>query len=495
MHCRHGVLVVLLLVYSLKTSAAEFFVSPDGNPDAAGAMDSPWDLATALAHPPRVKAGDTIWLRGGAYPGGQVCKLAGQSEQPIVVRQFPGERATLDCQPRDGRPATFLVQGDWVRYQDFEVTCSTARRHAQQSGSWPADLDRGGIDCRGSHVSFINLIVHDVGVGVGAWSEGEGGEIYGCLIYHCGWRAADRGHGHGIYAQNVRGTKRIVDNVIYGQFGYGIHAYGSAKAKLEGFHIEGNALFNNGCLSGQGERAPNVLVGGGAPARRITVERNFTYHSELAGTSSQFGYAAPNDDLVLRDNYFAGFVRVLPWGRITARGNTFVGLTSLVELRAADRDRLRGYDWDENTYLSGEVQYSPLSAFAADEPIAHGWRDWQSLAGLDAKSTYVPGRPKGARVFVRPNRYEAGRAHIVVYNWDKAATMDVDLAGVLKRGQSFVVRDAENYFGQPVLSGSYDGALLKLPMQPTPQTQPVGMPDYKLPATRPEFGVFVVQAK
>lgn len=473
-------------------SAAEFFVASDGTAKATGSREAPWDLATAFAHPLAVKAGDTIWLRGGTYRGGLTCDLKGEANNPIIVRQLPGERATLDLKRVGERTGTIYIKGDWVRFQDFEVTCSDPKRTTQIVSSWPEDIDRGSLDCRGSHVSLVNLIVHDLGVGISMWTEGEGGELYGCLIYNNGWKAPDRGHGHGVYTQNERGTKRLVDNVLFNQFGYGIHAYGSSKARLEGFHLEGNATFNNGCLSGPGERASNILVGGGTRAARIAAIGNFTYHTDLAGTSSQFGYGPNNDDLVLRDNYFAGYVRMMPWQRVTASGNTFVGLTSLVELHVPSRAALKGYDWDRNTFLSGEVQYQPLSAVMGKEDVAGGWQQWREKAGLDLNSTYTKGKPAGTTIFVRPNRYEAGRGHVVVYNWDKLPEVEIDLKEVLQPGQKFRVVSAQNFFGEPLVRGSYAGQPISLPMRPTPPIQPVGMADYRLPVTEPEFGVFVV---
>jgi hypothetical protein len=470
----------------------EFFVAPEGTAQGDGSKEKPWDLATAVGHPPAVKPGDTIWLRGGTYLGGRTCRLAGEKDKPIVVRQFPGERAKIDCLRQGEKTGTLFVMGDWVRFQDFEVTCSDPKRTTKIVSSWPVDLDRGSIDCRGSHVSFVNLIVHDLGVGIGFWSEGEGGEIYGCVIYNNGWRAPDRGHGHGIYTQNERGTKRIVDNVIFNQFAYGLHAYGSSKAKLEGFHIEGNATFNNGCLAGEGERAANILVGGGTRAARIAAISNFTYHSGLAGTSTQFGYGATNDDLVLRDNYFAGFVRMLPWERLTARGNTFVGLTSLVELRAPSFEALKKYEWDGNKYLSAEVQYSPLAVVTEKADVANGWKEWQEKAGIDRSGEYVKGQPKGTAVFVRPNQYQRGRAHLVIYNWDKLPAVEIDLSAVLAKGQKYRIVSAQNIFAEPVLQGVYDGQAVKLPMKATPAAQPEGLPEYKLPVTEPEFGVYIL---
>ncbi len=36
---------------------------------------------------------------------------------------------------------------------------------------------------------------------------------------------------------------------------------------------------------------------------------------------------------------------------------------------------------------------------------------------------------------------------MIVYNWDKKPTIEADVAGVLKAGDQFEVRDAQNYYG------------------------------------------------
>src|SRR5205807_2442652 len=75
-----------------------YYVSPSGSPSGDGSAARPWDLRTALAQPAVVHPGDTIWLRGGTYSGGAAgftSNLLGTPSTPIVVRQYPGERATL----------------------------------------------------------------------------------------------------------------------------------------------------------------------------------------------------------------------------------------------------------------------------------------------------------------------------------------------------------------------------------------------------------------
>ena len=81
----------------LSTDASEWYVAANGSATGDGSRERPWDLATALAHPPAVKPGDTIWLRGGNYKLAEcVTRLTGSPEKHIVVRQFPDERAIID---------------------------------------------------------------------------------------------------------------------------------------------------------------------------------------------------------------------------------------------------------------------------------------------------------------------------------------------------------------------------------------------------------------
>src|SRR5213078_3276221 len=57
----------------------------------------PWNLATALSGGNgKVQPGDTVWLRGGTYAGQFRSTLTGTAAAPIVVRQYPGERAIID---------------------------------------------------------------------------------------------------------------------------------------------------------------------------------------------------------------------------------------------------------------------------------------------------------------------------------------------------------------------------------------------------------------
>ncbi|MEZ4273397.1 MAG: hypothetical protein R3C68_18765 [Myxococcota bacterium] len=426
-----------------------------------------------MDHPAAVRPGDTIWIEGGTYKGyitnsrGLISFLKGTADKPIIVRAVPGVRVTIDM--NDGDPSTgefFTPAGDHTWYWGLEITSSNpGARILSAPGSSPSGHNRdggvysyGGTPEVGDHNRLINLVIHDLsGTGYG-WQHGVGGELYGTLIYNNGWVSSDRAHGHAIYAQNSgESEKRIVDNVTFNMFMDNCDIYGSSTATLSNFHIEGNTFFNSGAGQGEGfNRGTELLVGGNAPATNIRVIANYTYSQAAGGGVARLGYnSSANNGLVLHDNYFAGTARFpVPFSNLDSKGNRVIGS------------------------VSGD--YVPSSGL--------------SLQHSDT----------GTKVFVRPNQYEAGRANIVVYNWDNASSVPVDLSEVLKAGSSYRIMHVYDFFGTPVKQGTYDGGLISLPMNPMPAPRPIGtgfgqcVGDggkwcLKEPTTLPrEFSAFVV---
>ena len=135
---------VLALIGATEVSAIDFFVSPTGTTSTAlgtGTITNPWSLQTALSGPAAVHAGDTIWLRGGTYSGIFNSYLNGTSAAPIIVRQYPGERAKLDGGAAN-TPTLLTVWGSYTWFWGFEITSSSTDRVSLQTGPSPTDLNR-----------------------------------------------------------------------------------------------------------------------------------------------------------------------------------------------------------------------------------------------------------------------------------------------------------------------------------------------------------------
>ena len=124
------------------------------------------------------------------------------------------------------------------------------------------------------------------------------------------------------------------------------------------------------------------------------------------------------------------------------------------------------YNWDNNRYFgSGKLRFKGAN---------QGFAGWKSVTGLDRNSTFTSGAPTGVWTFVRPNKYEPGRGNIAIYNWDLRSSVDVDISGVVPAGKQYEVRDAQNFFGAPIASGTYGGGTISIPMTGLTKTRAVG---------------------
>lgn len=430
----------------------QFHVSPAGAAGGDGSAEHPLSLTEALSAQSPVLPGDTLWLHGGTYHGPFVSELRGTEGAPILVRQAPGERATIDSGATSISGHALYVRGGWTTYWGFEVMSSNRARVLAEGGSQPAGLKRGtGIDVHGPHTRFINLIVHDLANGIGLWSDAVEAEAYGNLVYYNGWSAVDRSHGHGIYTQNEQGVRRVSDNIIFSQFSHGIHAYGSDAATLDRIELTGNIVFNNGALDRQ-YYDRNILLGGERQAVAPVLDSNYTYYTPLVrhGGENNVGYNGGCADLIARNNYFAGQVR------------------GGIPLRLADR-------------CAGEITGNVF--YGAVEP---------ALATMYPDNQYLAEAPTGVKVFVRPNKYDRARAHVVVYNWDRLPEVTVDLSALpFEPSAQVELKDVQDYFGAPVVSQPFHDGRVAVPMRAAHAAPPVGNLEAPRP-TQPEFAAFVV---
>lgn len=470
-------------------SSQTFHVRPSAPPGGDGSKEKPWSLSQALSHPPAVSPGDTILLGGGVYAGLFVSRLAGTAAAPIIVRAAPGERATIDSGSL-GQDA-LTVDGSHTWYLNFEVRSSDPVRSTPNTGSFPGDIKRGAcVVSNGPNNRYINLVLHDCSQGVSFWTPSIDSELYGNLIYYNGWDGGDRGHGHGIYTQNATGVKRISENIIFDQFGIGIQAYGSNQASVRGYELTGNIIFNNGTLS-RGGAVDNILfAGGGTTKANIRLEGNHVYHTPTANVGlSRLGWQwdSTNKDVVAVENHWIGgspAVQICHWDSVAFRGNVVYSKSTGVATLLSPSQSLARYQWDKNTYYGG-------SSFSI-AGRGYSWADWKATAKVDPTSRYETDPPSGTWSFVRPNRYERGRANIVVYNWDRKSTVEVDISMAINPGQRFEIRDAQNFFAPPVVAGLFDGARVALPMDGLKSAEPVGTVPVPPRHTAPEFGVFVL---
>jgi hypothetical protein len=465
---------------------AGWYVTTAGRSSGTGATDSPWDLQTALrGGNGKVQPGDTIWLRAGTYRGSFTSSLTGTAAAPIVVRQYPGERATID----GGATSTdaLAVDGQWAIYWGFEIMMSGTQRYGPAGFGTPLRGD--GVYVRyASNVKLINLIVHDVGHGTYTENAAHNIEIYGWIIYNGGNEDASRSDGHGIYIKNDgTGWKVARDNVIFNQFGFGIHGYAESGTLLKNIVLDGNVVFDNGTPSDYSDNA-NLQLGGTVVADNDSVTNNLLYFAPArpGDWNARIGYVSTaNGTALVRGNYVVGGTETLDvgyWSSLTVQANTLVGPNLVVVQHDANTPTTQLW--------SGNTHYRNPSASAWQFNGNKTFSAWESATGAaDVDSATLPG---AAAVFVRPNRYEAGRANIVVYNWSSQSAVAVDVSAVLSSGDRYEVRNVQNIFGAPVVSGTYGGGTISIPMSGVSPPPPIGGSFVPLIVTGPAFNVFVL---
>jgi hypothetical protein len=398
--------------------------------------------------------------------------------RPIVVRQFPGERATIDG-------SLGIQNGGYAWFWGLEVMYSDTRRFSNQTGSWPSDLPRSdkSVDIRAPGAKLINMIVHDIG-GIGSWVGAVDSEIYGSVIYNNGWEAPDRAHGHGMYIQNAAGTKRIAHNIVFSNFSYGIQVYGASTA-TNNITLEGNVSFNNGILAQGGGH--DLIVS--SDARNFQASGNHFYRSDHKLTAVVGGPWSGNPgDARFTGNRFVGNVQLTNWRSMDFTGNEVVGGDDyLVHLRLGESQTNNSYRLSGQSYYRLGTRLPFFLNGTGYLPLA----TWQSL-GFDGGSSYREGVPGGTQVQIQPNEYERGRANIIVYNWGGGGAVSVNLSGVLLSGMRYEVRHAQDFYAPPLISGTYSGGSVTIPIVRQNPAAPIGGSSNTPPVTGPEFNVFVV---
>lgn len=466
-------------IYVGSQSAGSVEVVPDGgnswyvspsvtNTSGNGTIGNPCGLAAVLegncSTSPAIAAGDTIYLRAGVHLIGRYgaglttwreTSLAGTSGNPITFRSYPGEWARVD--------GGIIFNGSDIIWRDTEVFCSLTDKQSAENGSFPTDMYcPAALSAKAARIKFINNVVRNSGE-IALWDTAPNSEAYGNINYYGGWRSlGGTGHGHGFYIQNNTGQHRVEANIVHNTFGQGVQVYGTSVSNLNNVFFDNNVWMRGGFAnnnSGTPVPTRNFLIGGAVNAADMTIRHNHSFEGEVnLGYNGGSGQGCSNME-------YSNSYSVTP--------NTIAYALNIADGIGGD------LACNFNGSTTGNTRY--------------GDPNGATLPGTNRILT-AGTLPSTAEVSVVPNIYETGRANIIVWNWPAASSVTVDVSSIgLTSGDTFAVKDSQNYFGTPARVGTYTGSSISVPMNLTMVETPIWTdPTPAITHTSSQFNAFVI---
>lgn len=496
----------------------DYFASPTATASGTGTSASPWRLQDALNKTTLVRNGKTLCLKNGVYKGkfrsslnggGIVRSAPGEwaiidgnvgttlvgamtaSQTSFTVADaskiFDGNvEVSIDLEvvafcsksgntlsncyraasgSLDGASAhasgaqvyqagnQLYVSGSDTVYRDFEITNTVADRNET---AYPGFSRGGGVFNIGSGNSFVNLVIHDNGMGIFTGSTSANSLIYGNVIYNNGMTHAN-GDPFGIsaYLENSEGYSRLYDTFLLNCFSINFQGYGVTGPYVGG-DVQGSVFAGAG--SPAGVRRLNMIYG---PSSQVSPTANVSeshfYHPPGGGYSVDFGYGAGITNGSFVNNYLVGSGTSFEAKAVT--NLTFTG-NKFYSPNAGDVytiTRNSGYNWNSNTYYNTAAN-TPRFGKSGPGSGVFSLPVWKPIFGYDSASTNVSGAMPDQAI-VRANAHQPGRANLIIYSPSGASSINVNLASAgLTNGQAYRIKNAFDWNGSNVTSGTFSTA-------------------------------------
>ena len=204
--------------------------SPNGSDAAAGTEAQPFRTVQKLAD--SLSAGQTGCIRAGTYAQSVTVARGGSSGQPVTLRSYPGEKATLV-----GR---FVIRkgADFVTVEDLYLDGrNTNKLPSPTVNANDAVFRRNDVTNGYTAICFL-LGASNVDSSV-TYGRAARPRVEQNRIHNCG-RLPPTNHDHGIYVEGADDA-HIEGNWIYDNADHGIHLYPDAqRTTITGNVIDGN---------------------------------------------------------------------------------------------------------------------------------------------------------------------------------------------------------------------------------------------------------------
>jgi hypothetical protein len=386
---RRGSAVSDAVSFELEPGRA-YFVSSAAVEHADGSATLPFPSLTAAAD--HLAAGDVAYLLGGVYVGAQVVRASGARDAPIVIRPLPGADVLLvgAASHESKRIDTLSIFGADVSVEGLRIT----NAHGPGSAVWIAGPPWVASDARRVRISGCDIFSAR---GQGIMVSGSDSLIEDNSIHGNGALGAQE---HGVYVESSLATIRR--NVVFDNFGYGIHLWrGSGD---DGGHnlIELNYVYANGfgaLAAGVTDRTAGIVVGAHEPY--TTLRRNVSCYNAQFGLLALDHQAGTQmlENVTCFNRLGGTYLRDPGPGTIVDGGISYEDRGFAMSVRGP------GVRSDRNIFFRSE---GALRFEWRDEVV--DWSGYRQLSGLDGGSMEIDPRfilpPRRHFVSERASRYD-----------------------------------------------------------------------------------------
>ena len=293
-----------------------YYVSRDGSDSNPGILGQPWRTLKKAASV--LRAGDTLYIRGGVYTESVDFFRSGTSTAPISVLAYPGESPVIDGS-NDSLPSPdwnplVKLSGEYIIIAGLEIRYSGGMGLALSGKHTTADR----INAHHNRQNGI-LIAADYGLV-------QNSQVWSNCMSNVNGGSSD-GWASGLSAARAPNYAVIRKNVVYGNWGEGLSTY-----EANGTLIEDNIVHDNW--------SANVYI---SDATRVLAQRNFVYTTGAMTGGTQVGimlgdekYKPPSANIEIINNIVYGANRNFYWwqgtqgggmNNVTIANNTFVNST------------------------------------------------------------------------------------------------------------------------------------------------------------------------
>lgn len=367
-----SLLAASLFALSLAASAADYYVSPDGNDERGdGSRSRPWRSLQRAAD--TVGPGDTVHVADGAYEPFHI-ETSGKPGRPIRFRAMGTAAVISGTRVFDERPVAISVLASHVVIEGFRVRVSPT----------PRDGRTRGIRISGTyrrHVTGVHVIrnrVENAGW-VGITTSYADDVVIEDNVVSGSYRE------HGIYLANSGDRAVVRRNIVFDNAEAGIQLNADPHQPGDGISsgnlIAGNVLYRNGR---HGSAAINL-----ASVRDSVIANNLIYDNYAQGIAAWDDEAG--DGYGSKNNLFAHNTVVMPAGNrrhaLSLRhGSTGNVVKNNILLHLGSGDSLAV----DASSLPGLVSdHNLLTRIEDTSGRIVGLREWQASRNLDRRSIGV----------------------------------------------------------------------------------------------------------